>query len=227
MPSANRMISFGRCDRSSRRNLRGMPGLMAAMARRLVWILPFVWWVGVSCPGFAQELVNPGFDTDVADWAVFPPPMHSWSPVDHEEDPASGSLLAIKDILGGALLQASQCFEIEPGDGHSVTAMVLVPASSNPADFYLGFSYFSDSACQTYLDFERIYDAPPLGEWTLFAFGPTLAPADALSIRVDVSLFETYGSTVPVSVHIDAIRIFIFTDGFESSDTSAWGAAVP
>jgi len=227
MPAANRTTSFRRSERASRRHLGGKPGLIGAIARRSAWIVPIVWWFVVCCPGFAQELVNPDFDTDLTGWGVFPPPSHSWSPVDHEDDPASGSLLAVKEILGGGLLQASQCLEINPLEGNSLTAMVLVPASSDPADFYLGFSYYSDPACHAYLDFDRIFDAPPLGEWTHFTFGPSFAPAGALSVEVNVSLFEAFGSTVPVTAHIDAVRIFIFADGFESSDTSAWGATAP
>ena len=185
-----------------------------------------LWMMGIN-PAASQTLTNSDFDSDLSGWQVVPSPQHDWSVLDHEDDPTSGSLLAYKDSPGGGLLQATQCVEVEPGDGNSLTAKVFVPLTSNPADFYLGLSYFTDTTCQNYLDFDRVYWAPPQGEWIDFTFGPSIAPAGAFSAQVALSLFESFSASVPVTAHIDAVRLYVFADGFELGDTTRWSATVP
>ena len=80
-------------------------------------------------PAASQTLTNSDFDSDLSGWQVVPFPQHDWSVLDHEDDPASGSLLAHKDSPGGGLLQATQCVEVEPGDVN--TLLLPLPAQGD------------------------------------------------------------------------------------------------
>jgi hypothetical protein len=184
-------------------------------------------FTAVAATGWSQETTNPHFDSDLSGWTTFLAPGHTWSEVDFADNPASGSLLVVKDFAGSPLSRATQCVTVVPGATMVFRVRALVLESGDPADLYIDLTPHSDAACQTSTGLNRVSETPPQGEWTTIVHGPHVVPAGIQSIEVGLGVFEAFGSTVPVRVHLDAADFSLFESGFENATCSEWSTTVP
>jgi hypothetical protein len=104
---------------------------------------------------------------------------------------------------------------------------VFVPGTGDPADTYVDLTPYSDGSCQSSTGLIRIRETPPQDQWTTIVNGPHQVEAGVHSIEIGLGLYEASGSTVPVSVHFDDARFFLFIDDFETGTCSGWSASQP
>jgi len=184
----------------------------------------FVWTAG---PISGQELLNPGFDTDLSEWTIRIN-NHSWSPEDCLGSPSSGSILAFKDYAGSALLTTRQCFDATEGQKLGLDVKYLVPATSEDAEIWISIAYYSQPDCVDLMDFSQTGPFVIKGSWATARVPPFQAPPGAVASQVYIGVIEAVDDVIPVAVHFDnaVIEIAFFADGFESGDTMAWSGSV-
>ena len=181
----------------------------------------------------AQLLSNIQFDTDVSGWTAGAKATVEWDPLDADASLTSGSALVtnISDTAGDST-GARQCAGgINEAMTYQVGAKVYIPSGQTEtgwADILV--QWYSDATCTDFIgvaNTSSVQTATP-DTW-LPVSGLLQAPAGSQSARVRLSVRkqEDAGS---LAAHFDKVVLepvpLIFSDGFESGDTSAWSSTV-
>ena len=135
-----------------------------------------------ALPAAAQNLLPNGtFDHDIAGWSLFAESLSpSWSPLDADGSPSSGSLRVIDDFPAndGTYSSAAQCVPAVPGTSYRARGRFLYPEGQpNPGAAALGI-YFSDGpncSGSILLQVDEGADLPP-GAWVSLDTGDAVAP---------------------------------------------------
>jgi len=186
-----------------------------------------------SDPG--NVFANGHFDCDAADWnAVAATPAEiAWTGSDDADDADDSGAVHFTNLAPGVdtSFRLWQCYDIPTAALFDVEARVRLAAASGT---FIGFSrrceFFSTAACSGSLGVQTSALAlqDTAGSWLTLATQVS-RPAGAVAARCDFS-FET-ATGASFDGWLDATRFVstggLFSDGFESGDTSAWSATVP
>lgn len=131
----------------------------------------------------------------------------SWSDVDADGAPASGSALLVNtrgDASSGPVNWMIDCFAVEAGTDYTTGASILIPGGQDRTGVAQVFvSWFSSGACglPSLLSQGRTFEVRDAGSWQR-SEEPLTAPAGALGARVGMTLFknEAFGA---LSAHFD------------------------
>ena len=178
-----------------------------------------------------QILNNTRFDTDVSGWSEPDMAIVVWDPLDADASLTSGSALVtnISDTAGDGT-GARQCAEgIDEAVTYQVGARVYFPGGQTETGWaVILVQSYSGAACTDFIDFEltSIVQSTSTDAW-LPVSASLVAPAGSQSVRVRLSVRkqEAAGS---LAAHFDNVvfESVIFSDSFESGDTSAWSSTV-
>lgn len=172
---------------------------------------------GVASVASAQNLVlNPGFDTNTANWAVSGPGTMAWSMVDANGIATSGSALLTNDSATPSNgMTVIQCIPMPARYAFRFSGKVMVPSGanqslSNPVRVDVRFA--TDSNCTVFLLSATTLtgNVSQFDTWT--TFGPLIRVAPlgtvAVSVRGLLTKFPAGGTAI---AHYD--------DFFAESDT--------
>jgi len=183
----------------------------------------------------AQNLVvNPDFDTDVVGWSPFYDIDFIWDPLDYQGDPSSGSGFAASTDAPGSNSGIVQCVEpIVAGEAYGLSGWLNV-SPSQAGDGYVGlFVWWRDGAGCTGTQTNALvtpYVASTTG-WEQQTAAPEVAPAGTVSATLYLNITKSSPLGVDYYVYFDGIDLHpagsVFSDGFETGDTSRWSTAVP
>ncbi len=198
--------------------------------KRVVLVLGFLSLLA-SAPVTAQNVImNPGFDIDLSNWEnpFFNPAV--WDSRDAGASTTSGSALLTNTLgNGGSTAILSQCHEVSEGATVDVSAWVYQPSGqTGVGDGDFRFAFHSGALCQNEISgphYSSVYsDLDTWFEITSTATAPPSAGSVLLYLAVrGFVLGEDF------SVHFDDVVLtvtdgLIFSDGFESGNTSAWSS---
>jgi hypothetical protein len=176
----------------------------------------------------AQNLIqNPTFDNNVAGWYADNGVGLFHDPTDG--DSAPGCALA---STGGTVYPAIfQCVNLA---GLPAEALYDFGASLKPvvadSSLFMDVIWYDDSSCSGSVlppQGMAVGSSPTVGQWNAIADSAT-APAGAQSAHIGIC----HGILIPDGeVRIDDVWLMlseeIFSDGFETGDTSEWSGVVP
>jgi hypothetical protein len=175
-------------------------------------------------------LENPNFDGDLAGWDPSSATEINHDPLMDPTAATSGSATFINLSGAGANLSISQCLE-EP----SLTGLVVggrarvTSALAQDPLFAVVVEFYDEAGCAG-LVLDQVIPAGLAGDsavtWRSFQ-GTAIVPDGAASLRVTFD-FEA-GDALTFDAWLDEVYLFetIFSDGFESGDTSRWSASTP
>ena len=182
-----------------------------------------------------NRLANPNFDVDLSDWSVSEPTPGETQhgAADADSKPTSGSAEVQTAAGTGQVYLLSQCFDLAAFDLVEGSGLVRLD-SVDPGEpvASLGIDFYDAAACGGVGLANR--PSPAQGGDTSSAFvelrtGTVSAPQLALSARFALSLAG--GSAAAFTATWDnpffGTPLALFTDGFESNDTSAWSLTLP
>jgi len=197
----------------------------AALALAAVFPAPFAW---------GQNLVfNPTFDTDVAGWSAEGTSSIVWDSLDADGNPASGSALVTNlSTTANDSTGARQCVDgLTEATFYRFAADILVPGGqSETGHAHLLAQWYGGPGCGGgqvgLVDTFGISTSTPDVWYTDSVTAE--APAGTQSARLRLSIWKNEESGTLVA-HFDNVEFAnqIFSDGFESGDTTAWSATVP
>jgi hypothetical protein len=176
-------------------------------------------------PAFAvaghNNLVNPGFDSNLAGWDnVFTRPA-AWSGFDSNGNLSSGSALITNNAnpsSGGALLVLSQCFPVQPGQRIAYGGDMFVPSSAPEFSFtFIVLRLYTMPGCSNGLSDVTSVFATEVDQWITSAETVQAGPG-IVSAAVFLAISKPSGVTVDVSAWFDDIWLdleTLFEDGFE------------
>lgn len=183
----------------------------------------------------AQNLViNPDFDTDVVGWSPFYDIDFIWDPVDYQGDPSSGCGFAASTDAPVTNSGIVQCVEpIVAGESYKLSAWLDI-SPSQEGDGSVGlFVWWRDGAGCTGTQTHALA-TPYVGStagWEQLTAAPEVAPAGTVSATLYLNIVKSSPLGDDYYVSFDGIdlhpAVSLFSDGFESSDTSAWTVTVP
>lgn len=180
-----------------------------------------------------QNLVlNPDFDTDVAEWTPSYQATLGWDPLDADGDLSSGSALVTctadspNDSNG-----AYQCIAGLSGDVfYHFAADILTPSGqSETGHAHLLVQWYSEPDCTGQLGVFSTYGFPSTtADVWLTDHGVDLAPSGTQTARLRLSVWKNEaGGTLDAHFDNVVFEAWIFVDGFDSGDTSVWSSTVP
>jgi hypothetical protein len=180
---------------------------------------------------FSQVLDNTTFDTDVSGWTPAADSTLAWDPLDARADPTSGSALVTN--LSNTEVDSTGSYQCTDGileaSTYAISAEAYIPCGQTESGLAnIVVFWYAEPGCSTLLDLavstNVLTTTPDL--W-LPVSGWLTAPAGSQSarIRLNVLKVEDTGSLV---AHFDNVSFAegVFTDGFESGDSSAWSDTV-
>jgi hypothetical protein len=181
-------------------------------------------------PAGAQELLtNGGFTTDLAGWTG----SGSWDSNDYLGSPGSGSATYICQDPGTVTYYiVRQCVDLASlGEVYMLSGYFYIPAGQSGTGWgQLGMAWYSAAGCDA-ASYVGGADAPSVsttGQW-LQTRGMFLLPTDVVSVYVYAVNTKTRSDGV-FQVATDELSFFmldkIFTDGFESGNTTAWSITI-
>jgi hypothetical protein len=185
----------------------------------------------VSSAGFAAVnlLTNPSFDNGLAGWTVLDGYKASWSPVDANGNPNSGSAIAVNDWnpgISGVPLALGQCVGVAPSTKYSFGGHLMVPAGQ-PADThaYLFAQYYASDDCSSGSLGNTQLSNANVAQWR--AYGVTITTGPTVhSIRVAVGATKPVGVTAEASAHFDDLYLQPGTGGtwfvIDPSMSASW-----
>ena len=182
----------------------------------------------------AQNLVvNGDFDNDVDGWTELSIPL-SWDPTsDYQNSPASGSALIVNAIPFGNS-GATQCVSgIIGGETYHLSAWLRAPTGQNAEGMAGVFVWWwTGSNCGGSMSIgpatAYIFTS---NSWVELVAPSEQAPPGTQSGTVYLNNQNKSSTPGAYSASFDHVLLaasgVIFSDGFESGDTSAWSATVP
>ena len=187
-------------------------------------------------PAFSQNLLtNPEFNTAVDPWHNFSEEngTSEWNQLDVSGSPKSGSLL-VTNFSGNPIANgagaAQRVAPIEGGGYYGFGAHAFIP-SGQPiaADVAMEVNFYSNSTggCSGFVGGRFAHAASDTGSWQ--EFGTALkAPSQATCAEVSL---ETYpnGVGLVLQAYFDNVRLrpALFSDSFDSGNTSGWSSTSP
>ena len=198
--------------------------------RRVLWLLLATWLIGSGA--WSENVVfNPGFDTDVSGWTVESYVSISWSLMDANLNPASGSAEVTNSSPGPQNgTGITQCLDITPIEGaaYDFGGKALIPdGQARTGSAQVGLRWWSGSNCSgSTVGTQPRRATSTLGAWVELSSTEQIAPAGAASAQFVAfpSKLEAGGSLV---AHFDDLYFRntpLFADGFESGDLTAWSS---
>ncbi len=190
-------------------------------------------WLGTAAQA-GNLILNSGFDVDYVSWA---PETHSsitWSSLDSEGNPMSGSALVTNlhpdPNNGQGMVQCLPAVVI-PGAAYGFGGKVYIPSGQvNTGDAQVGLRWYDDLNCTGAV----VGSQPRLGTittdvWVALSASGEVAPAGAMSVyflafsnkNEGGGSFEAYFDGLSLEMNLP------YADGFERGDTSAWSGRVP
>ena len=166
--------------------------------------VPFV--VGLlftAAPLPAQNLVqNPGFATDLGGWVPFMAfdVTEQWSSVDAGGDTHSGSMQGTLPAIGTFRnpIYATQCVVVQASTTYTLSAKVLLPAATTPADSFatvFGNTYANNGCFGNPTMHVPAPDVTALDMWTTTTASLTTGAADQ-SVQINLSIFSPSNTTL-------------------------------
>jgi len=175
-------------------------------------------------------LVGADFNTDLLSWIQTPP--GSWQIVAGGLTTPSGVAEATVAADGSVFL--SQCLLVDdiPGTS-SYSSWIRIKALDELADYQLSFQFYDNQICAppgNLLFVHGLLTRPAtLNQWAFF-FTDVPRPIGAQSVAVFVALNPgagTPGTQFRIDDFIMTAGDGVFSDGFETADTTAWSATLP
>ena len=199
-------------------------------ASRVLWLLLSSSLLGTSAWG-ENVVFNPGFDTDVSGWTVESYVSISWSLMDANLNPASGSAEVTNSSPGPQNgTGITQCLDITPIEGaaYDFGGKALIPdGQARTGSAQVGLRWWSGSSCTgSTVGTQPRRATSTLGAWVELSSTEQIAPAGAASAQFVAfpSKVEAGGSLV---AHFDDLYFRntpLFADGFESGDLTRWSS---
>ena len=181
-------------------------------------------------------LLNPNFDSGLSEWTV--DPIHaaeiSFGVADADEAPTSGSLVVTDSSGPGTAFLVAQCVDLPALTRYMSGASARVTSGSIEAPIVeVLVEFYAESGCEgEVLAGQDPVPSVLVGDtgdlWQPLDRGFVTAPADTSSavvwLSVDAASASGFAATIDSAFLIEGV---LFTDGFESGDTSAWSGTVP
>ena len=171
---------------------------------------------------FGWNLVpNCDFAVDLAEWTLF---GDSAVHVPDDGHFAPGCVAIDRNGGPGTTIATSACIEVEPDAGYTSGGSARLASGTQPWECRLSVSQWSEANCSGSV-FDPSELVPITNAWTEFS---RLDRMQATTLSAQVR-FVCYNPAADFVVRLDDFWLSsaIFTDGFESGDTSAWSIAVP
>ena len=138
----------------------------------------------------ANPLANPNFDTDLSHWwPVDPGLAASWSPLNANTYPWSGSVRLVNTLATAPGLPAyiqSDCLQVVGGLDYEVSGWAYIPSGqANTGLPYISFERSEDSDCTMSSLFPFSFCTIPFDQWTKCSLKLPVSP-EGRSARVHI-----------------------------------------
>ena len=152
-------------------------------------------------------------------------------PLDADGFPLSGSA-RLQNLSGATTLRLLQCMPLPPEDLYVLSGEARIAASSGSEVRVTAQAEYIVGTCVSPTTIFSTFPTAPVegdtaGLWRRFARPLGTPPVGASSIRVSFLAVSVPGDAYDVRLDNLMLMPTIFADGFETSDTSRWSAAVP
>lgn len=182
-----------------------------------------------------DRLGNPNFDRDLAGWVVTEPVPGAllWSSsVDAGDAETSGAAELLTATGAGQAYALSQCLDVPAGPYLARARTRIAGSSASAPVATLRLDFFAAAACAGAL-VDSSLSSPVSGDtagvWLPLDLRRAAAPATALSVLVTVGIDG--GTESSFTAALDDLFFGrapeLFSDGFESGDTSSWSGSAP
>ena len=175
-----------------------------------------------------NPVANPNLDSSIAPWLAggTRPQDLRWSPLDAEGKPTSGSLEVATTAGAGEKTSAELCIELPPGEPRIVFSGEFEASAGPLVTLELIGSATSGCTSAGKSSGTRVVAVGPTSGWQPFAIATTGNWVSVIA-RLEVS----GGGSMTHEVRFDRFELSreeapLFSDGFESGDTSAWPATM-
>lgn len=167
-------------------------------------------------------VANGDFDLDLSGWDLSGSPVPFWSTLDHEGDPASGSVaLSNSDAQANVrVYPLRQCIALSGPGTYAVAADGLLPAGHLSGRLVLSYSSRSISDCSGGFNFSGGYFLQSNGNWMHGTANIILNPGlNYIEVSLGIEKDAAGGS---LTGNFDAVHLIdrdrIFSSGFEAPD---------
>jgi hypothetical protein len=202
---------------------------MRNRATHRVWrILPVLIIVAAGSANAQIVLTNPNFDTDLEGWTFSGAGSAEWNPADVDGSGSSGSVRWTATSYTGD--QAIWQHVVSVPGNHEVSVYIYVPSGQLVAPqptIQMSFYSAPDCAGGTRDSFVTSQPVTTFDSWVLVTIPEHWAPT-ADCVAIDLRLGAPSGSeSVAYFDAVTLITPIVFSDGFESGNTSGWSASIP
>jgi len=157
----------------------------------------------------ANELDNPGFDTNLSGWDIFPDRVAAWTDEDAKGDADSGSALMshLSPSNGTVPLVLHQCIPATSGVEYEFGGdlMVLPDQPSDTAAYVFIQTFLSDDCSGGSAQIAQV-SSTTIGEWMSLSSSITMGPG-ILSLRVGLGVFKPVGENAEARGLFDNISL--------------------
>jgi len=181
-----------------------------------------------------DRLDNPNFDTGLSSWDTTenPPAFWAFDSDDVDDGPSSGAALIAGVAGADQVVGLSQCVDFDSSEGiFHLDGRVLIRNNATPEPEACGtVTFFNAEGCSG-SSYGLLKTGVVLGDtgggWALIPWMNARVPAGAISAQVEFSATGGSDAAADFDVAFDALSFRdvpepLFSDGFESGDTSAW-----
>jgi hypothetical protein len=162
----------------------------------------------------ANELANPGFDTNISGWDIFQNRVAAWTDEDANGDTSSGSaLLSNLSVSNGTVpLVLHQCIVVESGVEYEFGGDLLVlPDQPDDTAAYIFVQAFLSGDCSGGTAQIAQVSSTTVDDWVGVSSSITLGPG-VTSLRVGLGVFKPTGVSAEARALFDNISL-IANDG--------------
>lgn len=169
-------------------------------------------------------LLNPGFDSNLADWDLFEAfgVTAAWNAADEDAAPGSGSLRGNLPASGTFRIPiyASQCVAVQGGTSYRFGGSVLLPAATSPDNAYATVfaNLYAEAACSGNSSAHLAAPNVTLRDTWVRTQDTLVAAATDRSLRIHLRVFAPAGTELSSNfdnVFVEALADALFSDGFE------------
>ena len=168
------------------------------------------------------DIVNGNFDTSLLGWDLSGTPAPTWSMLDYQNNPGSGSaLLSNAEAQAGArLYPLRQCVSLATAGSHAIEADGFLPAGHAGGRLVVSFATRAVADCSGGANSLGGYFVQSNGSWVHGSMDFVVNPPFTY---LDVTLgIEKDGAGGLLSGNFDAVQVIdrerIFANGFEVAD---------
>ncbi|MEM8962280.1 MAG: SdrD B-like domain-containing protein [Acidobacteriota bacterium] len=177
-------------------------------------------------------LANGHLDCSIEDWTATSddPSEIVYSTDDFDNSSDSGSF-AIANTAGSTVLQVSQCAAVDRVSSLSLSTQLQLSTPDTGITVIVGCEIYATNDCTgavTTTSSTSVFQGDTAGAWV--ALTDSVGMPDGSQSALCSVAFTTGLTGETFDARIDQVRLgndLIFTDGFESGDTSAWSSTVP